>query len=1462
MATDYFDGLLALRNGGASSATTKPSVAMPVVPAIGGAQEVAAFRQLAAIPQKKPYTVAELQAMDVPTGSTTGSDAIAGVMALGDVMGAASRTIATAVRPVEALAALPSRRIAESRAAFERMKALGDKTLVDAGLDPTASDAAFADIEAAAGRATRRVVLPGGASVWDVASNFKDGYRNFSLLAGGQGVGVDRPVAAAWFAGVIAATVAEGPVSDLAALAMLKNLSKTATSPIVRDASTSALKLFGQGELQPVWRQVAGNAALGGATTTAMLAASGESLGEAATTGAAATALGGVLGAPVVAARLRAAAPAAASLGDEARSLVAPPAEYLRAGQVEADEVISLRNFAGKLQSADPTRSKLLYNVVLKAGKGEALDASEADALRVVRDIDARERFNASRAAVPEASATPLTDEAIASRGQVVYRSMFGVGGSAPGAGAPSATAAAELTPELKAKADFYVRKPQPKTTWETFTDALRAGRESLGRTFVFEYDVRKFDSFQGVAGLNHTDDINVLNIQRQRNTRTAENMLHEILEPLKGFSGKDVADQFGRLEDLIIWRDITESLERGIPTGNLTLEEAEAILEHHTSRSSLEVLDAASRYKATTNKIRDEMIADGILPEGGGFDSYFPHRIVDDLAKIDYDITGVPEWGRKAHPSTVYVRGKALELPGGPIRREGSDRPIEGDLIGVSFRAFRTYLNDKATREFLNRSIEAFGQKPELFVDDMVEEYGEHVAGAITRDLERSGRATLPDGQKVKLFDPTPRRMFQAHVIADEMFKAMTEGAQAVDIKVVRGLLAARGRQYVMPAELADRYAKWWERDPHPWTLGRKLTGEWQRNTIFFGLMQFVSNNVLGDAFNLLRSNPAAYVQMKRGTISSPMLTGMRAVFNEYRLPLASPQQMLGALAGGIGGLSLDEAIVDDPDALNRISAVLAGAGLGYTLGSRGVRIFGKQLLPDLMGTAKHNPMLANYYEAADKLGAINSGFYAVDVQDVPRSVFGTNSAELPGYMRGTKLRAFDTLLTGLTGKVHGAPWSRMGGALDALETLNRERENLGRLASYIQQVEDGIAPELAAKRASAALVDYNRLTSFERKYLRGFFLPFYTFSKQNSINWTKAMVGNDVGGKGKVALLALGGIAAFDISAQMWNEKYFPEIEDALPAKMRKRFHIIAGDPSSGEVYRDKHGRPVVIGWEQPYEMALEMFGLARPGIIISELFGHDLGPDASLIGRVKDTEDFNRLPSALKAPLHGIKNKAFNLLTPFLRVPIEVAANEKFYFGTPLVPDRYLGTPVEKERVHQHIASSFFRQYREFGKARHDIEAGRFNLGTSPIVGLPVFTLSDRSIRGGIHAAMDRFEQRHKNNVAEQMKQVEDLIYNRQELSVPGPDEMANVEKIAGTVMEPDDRARLYRFYAERSAKTDIVRRFSTMPMADRARLLEEIKGTWLEEALLYYLYGGNDIMKDAGVMENNAVPGRQP
>ncbi len=70
----------------------------------------------------------------------------------------------------------------------------------------------------------------------------------------------------------------------------------------------------------------------------------------------------------------------------------------------------------------------------------------------------------------------------------------------------------------------------------------------------------------------------------------------------------------------------------------------------------------------------------------------------------------------------------------------------------------------------------------------------------------------------------------------------------------------------------------------------------------------------------------------------------------------------------------------------------------------------------------------------------------------------------------------------------------------------LGKAIENQARMVNYTYWRSKGLSPRLAAIEAGEALIDYNKVTSFE-KGLNSTFIPFYTFRKANFINHVKLM-------------------------------------------------------------------------------------------------------------------------------------------------------------------------------------------------------------------------------------------------------------------------------------------------------------------------------------------------------------------
>ena len=1053
----------------------------------------------------------------------------------------------------------------------------------------------------------------------------------------------------------------------------------------------------------------------------------------------------------------------------------------------------------------------------------------------------------------------------------------------------------------------------EPKGLIEQFSDFLESGAVLFKDAFLFEWRARKYPSITGTAGLDHSDDFALLKAQVNASQRLILDWQKTYMEPLKHrYKGSELASAYDVLKRMVFLHDFVETAERGIPLpGDMTLAEARAALADLRPKITLEIERAFELRRAFTTQVRAELIQRGRLGADAGYDFYVTHMVLRDLAQIDADATGntflvdvlTRPRGKKPTPARVErSRPGALQTAPHETARRGSDRPISDELLELDFRAFRRFLRNNAIDEFIEGVEKTFHTSRDDLVSRLsAEGHDPKVIALVLRDLD-SGfrRATLPDGTQLAVWTPDGPGFYRTNAVSDDMLTILrTVGARGIGMaptevtdliakaKAHSVLAVGKPRELILPAELADRYNKFYrltERRGIP-DLARNITGEWKRNTIWWGLADFFMMQVLGDFTNLLVHNPQAFldpaalwkpsaIDPNRRRPISPMFRTVQSIFAHYRTPMLSPEQAGAAVFGGGVGLLAPDLVSEDPWVGTRWASVALGAGLGYSLAT------GK-----LAGTSKYKPFLASYYDLAQEYGLLNT-FYQTEVGEIHQRVLGgsVRSAELEP--RSPTLRAWDTVRTLLVGKQYGDPYEPFGMWSRTVETLNKERENIARVASFMQMLESGVDGQVAAKRAAASLVDYNRFTEFEDRYLRGFLLPFYAFYRHNIPNWVKAATFQSPGGKPKTAAAAALAIGGFDLISGIWNTELFPREEAALDPKIRNSFHIIAGNPVTREPYRNKKGDPIVIGWEMPYEMALEFFGLARPAAMMAELFGADFHNEASLVQRVRDAEGFDRLAAVPKTVLRGMWRQTAALLSPFLKVVPELLSNQQFHFGVPLVPERYFGTEIQHEKWVQHIAATAFRQYRQGVSIFRQLQNDRFDLATSPLMGLPLRYTSDRDARTVVHKFVDRAELEHRQAVAPYMDRIDKLRYQRQDIDVMDPDEPERVQKIAEAAPEVY-RAEVMRYWADRVATTDVSRRLKNMDQLDFTNLMMDlgtdefrtavrnaaaidqkidfaksgVELTTEQLMVFYYLGGGKDWFNDANLrMIESDVPTR--
>ncbi len=1193
----------------------------------------------------------------------------------------------------------------------------------------------------------------------------------------------EDPVPALQITGILLGAGAEGALADMAMLQGLEAIRTAATARnALRTAASAekALRLFGQGEDVSKLRQIVGGAALAGTTEATMRTAVGQGPADVLTNAGLVAVGGAALGGAMV------------GLGIAARRATA-----------KARSLVSVADTPG--------------TATAKAAEDLLADATNRPAARI------EETGVGSRTA----HITKMDEDASAIA--LIKR--------------------AEEAPPQHANPDPVLDEPLLESMFDqsgasTLITRIRSGVNDLvdkfRTSFIYEANVSHFPSlWPDLPNTTFADNLRVLSHSMGRASRVAEKNVKSVVAPiLNSFTG----DQFGRMwqvfERVVVLRDLLETANRGIPLPfGMGREAIERNLRRLELASPAPVLEAAENHRLIVNKMRQELIRRGKLEAGEGYEYYFPHQVLEDLAEEDALLTGTT-WTRGRYPTSSAIERGKLREPSRPYtkKRGGSERPIATDYLDVMMRATRRFEADNAVDDFITETGEKLGlRRAGLNPDEL--------AQVRTRGQFKRG------DQVFKIFHPRGPAYYRTNSVDDEAYGVMREMLQDAahvdieDVPELRQILAVgKHRELILPAEIADRFEQFYQPDPLRKTVAGPLlraTTWWKGNTIFFGLAKFFNMQVIGDSINMLRSNPAVFMQARNGRLDSPLLKAINATFQKYGTPIISPEQALTSLTTGAGGyLVADAANKDDPGIGLKVGSLLLGAGLGYAASTYRMRGSGT--------------IMSDIWDKADEMGAINSGFVYSE-EDLARRLAGGHASFIPSATKPVWERSLDTISTLLQGRVTGDPWPWSRIPAEVIQTVQVERENLLRLANYIQQTEQGIDPRLAAKASREIPVDYGKFTDFENRYVRGFLLPFYAFYRHNIPNWVKAAVGKDVGGKAKVGMVAVGAIAAGDMAAQAWNDTFFGDVERMLPDYQRRGFHIIMGNPITRQPYTDKNGKPMVLGWEMPYEQALEFFGLARPGYVMSELFGVGADRDTgSLVDRAK------RMGGDV-VKLRGAQQLAVDLLNPLIKEPLQIKLNWDAYMNAPMVPNRYFGTQEAKSSLRNHLLETFFRQYRETRRTASDISGQRFDPLTSAFgLGLPIRRVNeDRVMQGFLHEKMDQAEIDAKAFKAQWMKPIDDVIYARKDFAYPEEGEIQAVQDVINNLMlAPPQAETAFRYYMERGGKGDLARRWQNMSNDARARLLNNLP-PWAGTLFVTYLNYTGPVLN--GTMGEADLPG---
>jgi hypothetical protein len=182
----------------------------------------------------------------------------------------------------------------------------------------------------------------------------------------------------------------------------------------------------------------------------------------------------------------------------------------------------------------------------------------------------------------------------------------------------------------------------------------------------------------------------------------------------------------------------------------------------------------------------------------------------------------------------------------------------------------------------------------------------------------------------------------------------------------------------------------------------------------------------------------------------------------------------------------------------------------------------------------------------------------------------------------------------------------------------VGRTIEHNARVAHFIEMLRKGISPEAAATSVKKFLFDYNELTTFEKQVMRRIF-PFYTWSRKN----IPLQLENIVRQPGK-------GLFIPKVKEETWAAVGRPD-RKYEPDWIKRRMPMFVGHPKTSEFSYFP-----LESWI-PYA---DIQKLSRPADIVGEM------------------------------------------LTPFIKVPIELTTNKIYYFDQPI--EDYPGETEEFLRV----------------------------------------------------------------------------------------------------------------------------------------------------------------------------------
>jgi len=454
-------------------------------------------------------------------------------------------------------------------------------------------------------------------------------------------------------------------------------------------------------------------------------------------------------------------------------------------------------------------------------------------------------------------------------------------------------------------------------------------------------------------------------------------------------------------------------------------------------------VLDAVKRHFKVVRAIGEEKVDRGWMAEDAIRDDYFRHRV---LMYADQNRIGRPS---------------RIRPPGKEKAAKGSTLPIERDYLKVMF----DYIAEHRFKKALDDFIDTQSRKLDVSKD---------VEAAMGEGYKlRPGQIVEIGGKKIKGFQFDPGNYIYPEIT--EIDKAVNHGIkqamQANDTLAANAVLGETeerppledidelgepefrkrliiGRKkptYALPLNVAQRLEKFNGANNNSDFVRaiNKTTGKWKGLTINFGGVSFQVMNMLGDIGNISRADLGSIGYLPK---AARMLL-RKDVDAKLLIKLADE---LEVVASGFIGSEVTR-LLETPE-FRRFNSTWKN-------------------LKDSPGLLADRVLAASEYR-----------------ENIPRlALFLANVARLKG---GEK-----ALIEALKKVPVGERLVPEAEKIPAARPLKTGEVNI-----------EGLPPVLGAAKAAREIpVDYRKFTDDENRYLRGMFLPFYAWAKQNASGWAR---------------------------------------------------------------------------------------------------------------------------------------------------------------------------------------------------------------------------------------------------------------------------------------------------------------------------------------------------------------------